>query len=264
MATIYTMIVRKCTVDENEVNADTVFKVEVTTQYLFVTKSKKAALNDYNTYIHDNFCNSNTGSFTPKAEIYLYGFDAESDIGVKLSSVGRELDKLSQENLTEYQKEEYQSNIKAILSPEECLFKKDQAVQSFNYVTDGVEAVSEDSCAWCGAKVRNLLRGNNIVHNFTLCDTCWESYLSTSRGMVEYAFAIICGKHSTNDFSDAELTAIKTSWKLNRPALLYYLRQSLIEANPELADKVDEEAIPTRIVEALESALGLYGLTIDI
>ena len=262
MATIYTMIVRKGMVDESEISADTVFKVEATTQYIFVTTSKKAALNDYNTYIHDNFCNSNAGSFTPKTEICLYGFDTESDIGRKLSYVSLKLDKLSQEGLTEYQKEEYQSNINAILSPEDCFFRKDQAVQSFSYVVDGVEAVSEDSCAWCGTKVRNLLRGNNTVHNFTLCDTCWESYLSTSKGMVEYAFAIICGKYSTNDFSDTELAAIETSWKSNRSALLYYLRKLLIERDPALADKVDEEAIPRRIVEALESVLGLYGLSV--
>ena len=261
MATIYTMIVRKGIVDESKVEADIPFKVEAMTQYIFVTTSKKAALNDYNTYIHDNFCNSNAGSFAPKTEIYLYGFDAESDIGVKLSSVGSELDELSQENLTEYQKEEYQSNIKAILSPEDCLFKKDQAVQSFNYIADGVEAVSEDSCAWCGAKVRNLLKGNNTVHNFTLCDTCWQSYLSTSKGMVEYVFAILCGKYSINDFSDSELATMNTSWNLNRQALLYYLRKSLMEGDRTLDGDVALEKARL-IISNLESILELYGLVI--
>lgn len=66
------------------------------------------------------------------------------------------------------------------------------------------------------------------VYGDELCEDCWEDYLATDIGQIEYFIAICLGDEDINSFDTDQLGSFAASWQNNKDRALVNI--SIIEA----------------------------------
>lgn len=66
-----------------------------------------------------------------------------------------------------------------------------------------------NTCEKCNKTTYNLLE---TVYGEILCEDCWDEYINTERGLVEYFGNIICEEAKMTDFDADFLCSVIASW----------------------------------------------------
>ena len=67
-------------------------------------------------------------------------------------------------------------------------------------------------CANCDTHDKNLLK---TVYGDYLCEDCWDDYICSDVGMVEYMISIVKGECPVEEFDAEFLGAVANSWKIH-------------------------------------------------
>lgn len=92
-----------------------------------------------------------------------------------------------------------------------------------------------ERCARCEEKV---VEGLLTAYGDILCEDCWDDYICTDEGKVEYFIGICKGDYPPSEFDAEFLGETVLSWKKNRDSL----------------------ALKPEVIEHIEATAVLYGL----
>ena len=68
-------------------------------------------------------------------------------------------------------------------------------------------------CEHCG---KDLISGLHTIYNEDVCEDCWDDYICTDMGKIEYLIGICRGDLSLHEFDADFLGEVMVSWKLNK------------------------------------------------
>ena len=71
-------------------------------------------------------------------------------------------------------------------------------------------------CKKCG---RTACEQFETAYGDTLCEHCWDEYICTKEGKVEYMLGICRGDYPAAEFDDGFLKEVAASWKANADVL---------------------------------------------
>ena len=68
-------------------------------------------------------------------------------------------------------------------------------------------------CEQCGRRQAELLK---TVYGEFVCEDCWDDYICTDKGRVEYLIGICAGDYPASDFDADFLGYVAVSWREHR------------------------------------------------
>jgi hypothetical protein len=68
-----------------------------------------------------------------------------------------------------------------------------------------------EKCTYCGRETKQLL---TTAYGEELCEDCWDDYICTKRGQVEYLIGICRGDYPASEFDADFLGSVAVSWML--------------------------------------------------
>lgn len=83
-------------------------------------------------------------------------------------------------------------------------------------------------CDCCDKKRKELLK---TAYGEYLCEDCWDDYINTSEGRLEYLIGICNGDYPASDFDADFLFDVSKSWMLHRDKLDLDYKQKLALEN---------------------------------
>lgn len=68
-------------------------------------------------------------------------------------------------------------------------------------------------CSKCNHPQGELLES---VYGDTMCEACWDKYIMTDEGKIEFLLGICLGDYPATDFDDEFLLEVVASWNANK------------------------------------------------
>lgn len=85
-------------------------------------------------------------------------------------------------------------------------------------------------CDECGFTKKELLK---TAYGDYICEDCWDNYICTDHGKLEYLIGICNGDYPASDFDADFLGEVAVSWKNN---------SHMVDFTPEQKSKLEEKA----------------------
>jgi hypothetical protein len=85
-------------------------------------------------------------------------------------------------------------------------------------------------CDECGSRKKELLK---TAYGDYLCEDCWDDYICTDPGKLEYLIGICNGDYPASDFDADFLGEVAESWKTN---------SNMVDLTPKQKSELEEKA----------------------
>lgn len=81
-------------------------------------------------------------------------------------------------------------------------------------------------CTKCAKSICGYL---TTAYGELLCEDCWDSYICTPSGKLEYLIGICKGDYPATDFDNEFLLEVVDSWNKNKEVVRQYIPESLFK-----------------------------------
>jgi hypothetical protein len=85
-------------------------------------------------------------------------------------------------------------------------------------------------CDECGSRKKELLK---TAYGDYLCEDCWDDYICTDMGKLEFLIGICNGDYPASDFDADFLGEVAESWKTN---------SNMVDLTPKQKSELEEKA----------------------